>query len=233
MTSPDTRNSIFGPLAVLPRGPHRLTRAEVADSQRARLMAAAAELLGEKGYASTTITEIARRANVSPNQFYGHFRDKEDCVLAAYDVFIEALMTRMASELAPTNDWGQFVLAAIHGYFASIEEEPTIARAFLIEMDAAGPIARSRRHAALAAIAAQFKQQHAEIRRQDPSLGPLPDAVYLGLVYAVRDLVCDALEGSPPTPLHDLESDVLYWITAMIEGAASAGQDANVRATRA
>src|SRR5713101_5948126 len=232
MTSPDTRNSIFGPLAVLPRGPHRLTRAEVASSQRARLMAAAAELLGEKGYASTTITEVARRANVSPNQFYEHFRDKEECVLAAYDVFIETLMARMAAQLAPTDDWGKFLLAAIHGYFASIEAEPIVARAFLIGMDAVGPTARSRRRAALSAIASQLKQQHAEIRRQDPGLGPLPDAVYLGLVHAARDLVCDALESAPPTPLHDLESDVLYWITATIEGAASAGRGANVRPTR-
>ena len=233
MSAPDTRNSIFGPLAVLPRGPHRLTRAEVAASQRARLMAAAAELLGEKGYASTTIAEVARRASVSPNQFYEHFRDKEECVLAAYDVFIETLMARMATRATATDDWGQFLLAAVHGCIASLEAEPTVARAFLIEMDAAGPTARSRRRAALSAIAAQLKQQHAEIRRHDPSLGPLPDSVYLGLVHAVRDLVCDALESSPPTPLHDLESDILYWITASIEGAAAAGHDASVRGTRA
>jgi AcrR family transcriptional regulator len=233
VTDTASTSSIFGSLAVLPRGPHGLSRAEVRASQKARLMAAAAELLGQKGYAGTTITAIARRASVSPNQFYEHFRDRDECILSAYDVFIQTLMSRMGEELSGTEDWGGFLAAAIHAYFASLEAEPVIARAFLIEMDGAGAAALVRRRAALAAIAGQLKEQHAEIRRRDPGLGPLPDSVYLGIVYAVRDLVCDALEGTPRVALYDLEADVLYWITATIEGAGAAEHDANVRGTRA
>lgn len=225
MTHPTPQSSIFGTLTALPRGRHRLTREQVAESQRTRLMAAAAELLAEGGSANTTITEIARRANVSPNHFYEYFSDKEECVLAAYDVFVETLITRINADVASTTDWHDFLVGAIDAYLGSLEADRAVARAFLIEMDAVGPAARRRRREGLASIAALLKQQHAQIRRRDETLGPLPDRVYLGLVNAVRALACDALESDPPFPLTDLQPDILHWITATIRGAAAATQD--------
>ena len=217
-------SSIFGPLAVLPRGPHDLPREQVAASQRTRLLAALSELVADKGYAAATITETARRAGVSPNVFYEHFRDKEECLLAAYDVFAETLLARIGADIPPTTDWHDFITAAVTAYLGSLDADPEIARAFLIEMDAAGPRARRRRREAISAFAAVIKQRHELIRAQDPTLGPLPDRVYLGLAHGVRELACDALEESSHVPVADLTSDVLAWINATVEGAGAASR---------
>lgn len=221
--------AIFPTPAALPRGPHALPRQEVQRSQRARLLAAVAGLVAEKGYPMTTITETARRAGVSPNVFYEHFADKHDCFLAAYDVFAQALLSRIAEEIAPTVDWHDFIAAAAGSYLRALEADRPAARAFLLEMDGAGPEARARRRAAFAAFAAVFRDRHEQIRAREPSLGPLPDSVYLGLVHGMRALVCDALDQGPGRPLTELAPTLLYWVTATIHGASAANAELGER----
>jgi AcrR family transcriptional regulator len=213
---------VFGALALLPRGPHGLTRRQVAATQRARLLAAISDLVAEKGYGAVTITETARRAGVSPNVFYEHFRDKEQCFLAAYEVFIEWLLARMGAEVSPAADWHEFITATLNAYLGSLDAERDLARAFMIETNAAGPEVRRRRREAFAGFASLIKERHEQIRRRDPRLGPLPDRVYLGLAHGIRELACDSLEESPRQPLTDLAPDARRWITAMVEGAAAA-----------
>src|SRR4051812_12390409 len=82
---------IFTATPGLPRGPHSLTREQVADSQRGRLMAAVTELLAERGYAGLKVADIARVAGVSLATFYEHFADKTECMYAAYELFAEVL----------------------------------------------------------------------------------------------------------------------------------------------
>lgn len=188
-------------------------------------MAAIATTVGEKGYADTTVGEVAGRAGVSLRAFYEHFRDKEECYLAAYDVFAEAVFTRMAGGVDGATSWHDFIDTALGAYLATLDAEPAVARAFLIEMDGAGPRARARRRASYAAFAELIKQRHDLIRREDPALGPLPDRAYLGLTHGIRALVAEALESSPGTPLAEIGPDILVWISAMVEGAAAAEAD--------
>jgi len=204
---------------VLPRGPHGLSREQVEGSQRARLMAAVARLAGEKGYGPTTVGDVARRAGVSLRTFYEHFEDKEQCYLAAYDVFARVLLERIAADVTPVSGWSEFVTAALRAYLGTLAEEPEVARGFLIGANAAGPAARRRRNEAYRAIAQVIKERHAQIRAQDPALGVLPDRAYLGLVHGIRELVADALENQPDEPIEGLAPDIERWITAMVTGA--------------
>jgi AcrR family transcriptional regulator len=189
MTSPIPRRppagSIFGTVAALPHGRHTLTREEVAASQRRRILAAVTELVAENGYANLTITEAVRRARVAPNRFYEHFSDKEECFLAAYDAFAQALLARLAAVTLAATDWQVFITTTLHAYLGTLDAEPACARAFLIETNGAGAEARRRRRDAYVAFAALIKERHELMRRQDPRLGPLPDSAYLGFVHAV------------------------------------------------
>src|SRR4051794_4778344 len=125
----------------LPRGPHNLPRATVAASQRARLLDACTALLAEGGYKAVTIGELARRAGVSRGAFYEHFSDKEDCILAAYERFAADLATAMTADLEPEADWHAFIDHLLDGYLSTLERDPVAARAFVVELDAAGSAA--------------------------------------------------------------------------------------------
>jgi AcrR family transcriptional regulator len=215
-------SSIFGAGDVLPRGPHRLSRDEVAASQRTRLMAATAAVVAEVGFTKATIAQITKVAGVSPRAFYEHFTGKEECYLAAYDTFAASLLGRVGADLPPEADWQAFLAGALTAYLRSLEDDPITARAFLIEIESAGPRARKRRHEAYAAFAALLRERHEAIRAQDPSLGPLPERLYLAITHGVRAIVCHELDTSAEPQLITLTDDLLLWITATFAGAATA-----------
>lgn len=201
----------------LPRGPHQLGPEAVADSQRARLLDALVTLMADGGYAAVTIGQLARQAGVSRSTFYAHFEDKEACLLAAYDAWAARIAMAMAAERDDDASWEAVIERLLAGYLGAVAAEPASARAFIVEMDAAGPAARARRRQGIQGFAALLAARHARIREADPALGELPERAYLGLALGVRELVHDALEEG--TALADLAPDVKRWIAAMVAGA--------------
>lgn len=208
--------------STLPRGPHSLTREEVAASQRARLTRALTELLADGGYSAVTIGELARRASVSRGTFYEHFASKEECLLAAYDSWAERLLETMTTGVGADASWDEFISITLDGYLGTLERDPVAARAFIVEMDAGGQRARERRRLAIHGFAALLADRHRSIQALDPQVGDLPESVYLGLALGVRELVHERLSQEPEPRLGDLRPDVILWITAMVEGAAKA-----------
>ncbi len=210
----------------LPKGPHALSREQVAESQRERLKRALTELLAEGGYSKVTIGELAKRAGVSRATFYEHFDGKQECLIAAYDDFADGLLQAIGAGIDERTDWDEFVAAALDGYLGQLEDDPAAARAFIVEMDAAGNGARERRRQAMHGFAAVIHQRHLTIREHDPSLGELSERVWLGLVLGVRELVHERLEDEDRPNLRALGPDVIVWLTAMVAGAGAAAAPA-------
>lgn len=63
----------------------RLTRDESKARTRQRLMAEAERLFAERGYAATSLEQIAQAAEVTKGAIYGHFESKEDLLLSAIE----------------------------------------------------------------------------------------------------------------------------------------------------
>ena len=66
-------------------GMARVTRAESKERTRQRLLAEAQRLFRERGYAATSLEQIAEAAEVTKGAIYGHFASKEDLLLSAID----------------------------------------------------------------------------------------------------------------------------------------------------
>src|SRR5579871_351798 len=54
---------------------------------RGRLTGAALQLFSERGYANTTVAEIAQRAGLTERTFFRQFSDKRDVLFAGTDEF--------------------------------------------------------------------------------------------------------------------------------------------------
>ena len=78
---------------------------------RERLLDGMLEAVNEKGFAETTIADIARHARVSKRTFYEHFATKQDCLLALYVAASERALARIADSVDPTLDLEAQVLA--------------------------------------------------------------------------------------------------------------------------
>ena len=71
------------------RRPYRSPRRELqAAETRAMVLAAAARLFGERGWAATGMRDVARAAGVSVETVYASFRSKSDLLMAAIDVAV-------------------------------------------------------------------------------------------------------------------------------------------------
>jgi AcrR family transcriptional regulator len=66
-------------------------RQERSRAKRARLKASGLALFGEKGYAATSIEDIAERAGLAVGSVYQHFRSKRQLLLALMDELLEKL----------------------------------------------------------------------------------------------------------------------------------------------
>jgi AcrR family transcriptional regulator len=71
----------------------RVTRETSKARTRERVLAEAERLFRERGYAATSLEQIAEAADVTKGAIYGHFSSKEDLLLSAI-------------EAAPTPDYG-------------------------------------------------------------------------------------------------------------------------------
>ncbi len=78
---------------------------ELRDASRQKILEAALELFGTKGYANTTITDIVKKASISKGLVYHYFESKEDILKQLVNFFAEGgkekisdLMTGSAKE---------------------------------------------------------------------------------------------------------------------------------------
>jgi AcrR family transcriptional regulator len=210
----------FAVSAVLPRGRHQLTREQVLNSQRERLMVAITELMAAKGYAAVGVGEIAERARVSRASFYACFVDRLDCAFAAYERFIDVLLTQLAQAgAAGGDDWNALFADLVRTYFAVLQRDLVTARAFQIEMDAAGAAARERRRAALMRFAQYIRTERARLWTGPGRVAPLPLSAFIGVVYAARQLACDALDLEPEPDLLALAPELTAWMTPLLSPA--------------
>ncbi len=82
-----------------------MSRYRSADERRSQLMAAGSELFATKGYGSTTLDDITRRAGVSKGLFYQYFPSKEGLVFALQEKASREFAARVSAAAAARADW--------------------------------------------------------------------------------------------------------------------------------
>jgi AcrR family transcriptional regulator len=206
----------------LPRGPHGLERDVVLASQRGRMLTAMAEAVARKTYAGTTVADVVAGAGVSRKTFYEHFRDKEECFLAAFDAGVDMLLEAIAAAQPRADDDSWLGLTRARAYLEALASQPAFARTFLIEVFAAGPQALDRRAEVLRRFAQLFRDLHDEARRQFPELPPVPAPVYVAAVGAINELVSEFAREGRTRELPELEDTLVYLQVALFAGRETA-----------
>jgi AcrR family transcriptional regulator len=108
-------------------------------------------IAAEKGLQAATVTEVTEMAGVSEASFYEMFEGKEACFLEAYDAIFDVLVAHMSASFEATagEDWPRRVVAALRALVELLAAESSIARMAMLEVSAAGGVARARYRAAL------------------------------------------------------------------------------------
>jgi AcrR family transcriptional regulator len=149
-------------LARLPRGRHGLPRDFVEQNHRYRLLGAAIDAAAERGYAAMTVADITRHAAVSRRAFYQHYRDKEDCFLAAYDVTVEWLFESVTATIDPGDSWADALAAAVERVLDLLAADSRLARLCAVEVFLAGQAAVRRHEELIERLVASLRRGRAE-----------------------------------------------------------------------
>jgi AcrR family transcriptional regulator len=166
-----------------------------ADGTRARVLDAARELFVERGYAGTSVRDIAEHLGMTKGALYYHFSSKEDLLYALVEPLLEALeeFTARARDTGRVGD-------LVRGLVDLLDEHRGLLRAFLGDPSVKrGLLAHHR-------IPARLGQLHEALSGAggDPT-ARLRARCALGLIHAgvlafERDPWSEAGEVGPPLP---------------------------------
>lgn len=210
----------FDELGPLPGGHHGLTRAQILDSQRERLLAAMAHEVAAHGYRATTITGVVKFASVSTRDFYELFETKEECFLAAFDAVRDHLAELIAGAAASEADWPQQVIASLRSALDFFAAEPDLARLCLLEALSATPTIAIRFREAILACVPALARGRAELADPESLLPETESSIIGGAVsLATRSIIAGEVEKLP-----DLLPDLVDFILAPFLGAERAAE---------
>jgi AcrR family transcriptional regulator len=130
-------------------------------SARSRLLAAMAQRTAITGFLDVTVDDVIVAARASRRTFYEQFANREECLLASYDLICADAM-ELVAEAGPGL---QPALTALLRYFAAW---PSHARVLCVDIVAAGPVGLARHEATMGRLAAQVA------RYQDPAARSAP-----------------------------------------------------------
>lgn len=196
-------------LGPLPGGHHGLSREQIEDSQRERLLAAMAHEAGTRGYRAVTITELTKVASVSTRDFYGLFESKEECFLAAFDAIRDHLAEQVSAAVAREGDWPHQVIAALRTALDFFAREPDLARLTLVESASATPAIAIRFREAVVDCVPALAVGRAELSDPEAMLPETENSLIGGAISLTSRAIIGGDTGKLPELLPDLIAFIL------------------------
>ncbi len=93
--------------------------------------------VGERGYAKTTVREVAERARINEDRFHRRLGSKEECFARAYRGAIERLSRQVVEACEGADSWRGAFRAGLAELLRFVSEQPLQAKALLLEVRAA------------------------------------------------------------------------------------------------
>ena len=113
--------------------PRKTTTRQTSDGRTAHIMAAAREVIAEKGYEKTLIADIAKRAGVVEGTIYRYFHNKRDLLIKVAEVWFSEQLTT-DSQLDSIQGVQNKLQYLAWRTLSIIKREPVLSRFMLMEL---------------------------------------------------------------------------------------------------
>lgn len=123
---------------MLPPGRTRLPEEQVAENHRLRILYATARLAEERGFAASTVADIARLARVDGSTFYRLFSDKQAAFTAVHELGFQQVMDVTSKAYFSGSSWPERCWEAGLALTQLLEENPLVARVGFVEAYSVG-----------------------------------------------------------------------------------------------
>ena len=173
--------------------------------QRERLLRAAAIEFAQRGYTGSSSDSISRRAGMSKATFYEHFANKEECIVALFDLAVGTVQKSMAAAAAGApDDARERMKAGTRAFLAALSEHPEFAQTLLVEIIGAGPRAAQHRDAILQRFASVLDAENAAAARRGQIARFASPHDTFALVGAITELVSRQVRLGVPEDINEL-----------------------------
>jgi AcrR family transcriptional regulator len=189
-------------------------------ARRERLLDAALELYGTRGYVATGVKDVCREAGLTDRYFYESFRNSEELFTAVFDRATDDLLRLVAqrvAEVAPRPE--AQVRAAIETFVRALAGDPRKARLIFVETASVGAEVERHMRATLrrfAALVADTARPHVPAR--------MPERVLkmgaLSLVGAIEQVMIEWQDGELDATIDQV---IDYLVQLFLVAGASVG----------
>jgi AcrR family transcriptional regulator len=187
---------------------------------RRRLLDAMAHAVARKGYADTTIADLAAEARVSRRTFYEHFASKGECLIALYEAASDQALAVLKGAIDPSRDWHAQVEQALLAYFTTLTCNPVLLRTLFIAILGLGPQGLAARRQANQRLSGFIVEVVSASPQSQRRVEPLRGAYAMGIVGAINELVLQAIEENRVQHLAELAPTAARLARAVIDGTA-------------
>jgi AcrR family transcriptional regulator len=193
----------------------------VFEVQRARMLAAAVEIVGEVGYNGMSVARITGRAGVSRRTFYDLFEDREDCFLAVFEDAVARASVIAIDAAGGLSGWRERVRTGLAALLGFLGNEPVLGSLLITDALGGGPKVLERRARVLATLNAIVDQGRGEAKAGD---GP-PPLTAEGVVGAVLAVIHARIVEREKQPLIHLLNPLMGMIVLPYLGRAEAAKE--------
>jgi AcrR family transcriptional regulator len=191
-------------------GPLRAVRSweelEPDRSEERRVHEAVLTAVGELGYTTATVREIAGRAEIAEERFQRRFGGKERCFAAAYAEAAERLREELAAACEATPGWKAGFEAALAVLLRFVVERPPTARSLLIEVKAARGKAWEKHQETIELLTAAVGAA-----REEPGARPNASPMTAGFVVgAIEESLCIEIAAGRAAEAERLHPDLTH-----------------------
>lgn len=199
----------------------------VSSPKRQRILEGMLEVVGSNGYDAASVRMVLDSTGLYRQAFYDEFADKDACFLEAMR-FGAAKLEAIAVEAATGEDgWRAQLRAGIGAVLDTLEEDPAIGRALIVEVHAAGPEALAIRAEAMKRLTGFVDSA----RNVAESAEAPPPIAAEGIVAGMHAVVHAKLAAGEDSGFRQLLPDFMYFAVLPYFGPEAA--DAEMKAARA
>ena len=185
------------------------------EERRRKLLDAGLELIGNRGWAETSVRGVYQHAGVSPRFFYESFDNLDALAVAVFDEIVDDVTGRVIDAVATAGpDRDEQARAAMGTLVDAAHEDPRRARVVFVEALGSEPLARRRRQMVhdLAGVIGALGEA------SDAPLGRMTSAVVAG---GLVELLVAWLDGS----LDVTEEELIRDGAALVVGVGDTARD--------
>ncbi len=192
-------------------------RAVPAESvRREEILAIATRIFADKGYASTTVREIADAAGILSGSLYHHFDSKESMLDEVMRAFLDGAVDRYRRTVTKGGDPLGVLRALVHDGFAALGSNPA---ALVVMINEFNLLVQSPRFAYLREGASETERLWAGVIEEGMRTGVFRSDIDPRMIYRfMRDTIWISVRWYDPDGKNTIEEIADFYLEMLLDG---------------